>query len=67
MRVIPEFESPGHSRAASLDEKFKDVALCSKEVRPSVIPDYGVVKSPPSMVVLDPSKQKTYDLIEAVL
>ena len=67
IRVIPEFDNPGHTRAVALDPYFKEVALCFDKYETWEVPGYGKIKGGPPLSVLDPTKQKTYDLIAAIL
>ena len=41
--------------------------MCFENSDPYEIPNYGKIFGGPPAAVLDPSKQKTYDLIESLL
>ena len=55
IRVVPEFDNPGHTRAIGMDPYFNEIIRCYD-------PNYEIGGGPPSGV-LDPSYEKTYDLI----
>ncbi len=67
IRIIPEFDNPGHSRAIGNDPAFEDIALCFQIDGPSRVPDAYKVKGGPPTSVLDPSVNKTYDLIRGII
>ena len=66
IRVIPEFDNPGHTRAVGLDPEFKDVILCFDKEWPNNLPNAFKIYGGPPTGVLDPSKDKTYDLLKGI-
>lgn len=67
IRIIPEFDNPGHTRAIGTDPDFEDIVLCFQRDGPSTVPGAYKVKGGPPTSVLDPSVNKTYDLIRGII
>jgi hexosaminidase len=67
IRVIPEFDNPGHARAIGNDPQFENLTLCFQIDGPSNVPDAYKVKGGPPSGVLDPSVDLTYELINGIL
>ena len=67
IRVVPEFDNPGHARAIGLDPEFREIILCFDKDWPSTVrPDGFKVKGGPPSGLIDPSKNKTYELIKGL-
>jgi hexosaminidase len=67
IRIIPEFDNPGHSRAIGNDPEFEDITLCFQKDGPSTVPGAYKVKGGPPSAVLDPSNNKTYNLTRGII
>lgn len=65
VRVIPEFDNPGHTRAIGLDPTFNEIVRCFNKDQTATIAGIKINGGPPTGV-LDPSYDKTYDLIKGI-
>lgn len=63
IRVIPEFENPGHIGAVGMDPEFKDIIRCIDTVWPSNVVNAYKIHGGPPRGVIDPSYDKTYDFL----
>ncbi len=68
LRVVPEFDNPGHVRSIGLDPNFTEIIRCFNTDYGSTIRPDGIriVGGPPGGVI-DPSFDKTYDLMQDLL
>lgn len=66
IRIIPEFDNPGHSRSIGLDPYFNEIIRCFNKDWPNTVPGAYKINGGPPTGVLDPSNQKTYDLIRGI-
>lgn len=66
IRVIPEFDNPGHARAVGWDPSFREVILCFDREQPNNLPGAFKINGGPPTGVLDPSLPKTYDLLKGI-
>lgn len=66
IRVIPEFDNPGHTRAIGLDPNFRDIILCFEASTKYNVPNAYSINGGPSSGVLDPTYEKTYTLISSL-
>lgn len=65
IRVIPEFDNPGHTRAIGMDPNFADIVRCfTKDNNVNIERAYTVKGDRTG--VLDPTLEKTYDLLDGV-
>ncbi len=67
IRVVPEFDNPGHVRAVGFDPYFNEIVRCfntdfGSRIRPDGL---RIVGGPPSGA-LDPSINKTFELLEGI-
>ena len=67
IRIIPEIDNPGHTRAIGNDPDFENITLCFQKDGPSTVPGAYMVKGGPPTGVLDPSNNKTYDLLRGII
>ena len=66
IRVIPEFDNPGHTRAVGLDPAFGDIIRCFNKDWANNLPGAFKINGGPPTGVLDPSMDKTYDLLKDI-
>ena len=67
VRVIPEFDNPGHARAVGLYAPLKDLVTCFNTVWPYNVPDVYRIRGGPSTGALDPSMAGTYEFVKGIL
>eukprot|EP01022_Parablepharisma_sp_SALTPOND_P008179 TRINITY_DN135332_c0_g1_i1.p1 TRINITY_DN135332_c0_g1~~TRINITY_DN135332_c0_g1_i1.p1 ORF type:complete len:554 (+),score=36.06 TRINITY_DN135332_c0_g1_i1:99-1760(+) len=63
VRIIPEIDCPGHSRAVGLFEPVNDIVTCFDSVWPHRLRDYYRIHGGPPTAALDPTMDKTYDFV----
>jgi len=63
IRVVPEFDNPGHSRAIGLDPYFTEIVRCFNKTDVYTVKDGYDIKGTPLSAPLDPSMDKTYEYI----
>lgn len=68
LRVVPEFDNPGHVRAVGLDSYFNEIIRCfNTDFGSTIRPDKIRIIGGPPGGVLDPSYNKTYELLNGLL
>lgn len=67
VRVIPEIDNPSHTRAIGISSQFKDILNCFNYSLPTSVENSTRVKGGPPNAVLDPSREKTYELMKGIL
>ena len=72
IRVVPEFDNPGHSRAIGLDPYFTEIVRCFTLTDVSPVfdlryPYTWLIAGVPTSAPLDPSMDKTYEYIQGML
>ena len=66
VRVIPEFDNPGHVRSVGHDPYFKEIVTCFNKDWANTVPGaYKIFGGPPTGT-FDPSNDKTYELLTAI-
>jgi hexosaminidase len=66
IRVIPEFDNPGHTRSIGFDPYFKDIVRCFGNTDVYNLTGAYEINGSPDSSSLDPTYDKTYELIQGV-
>ncbi len=67
VRVIPEIDSPAHSRAVAGYAPLREIVTCLDAVMPYELKDFFMIHGGPATSALDPTMSLTYSFAEAVL
>jgi len=67
IRVIPEFDNPGHSRAIGFDSYFTEVVRCFNKTDEYPLDGAYTIRGTPLSAPLDPSMERTYEAISGIL
>jgi hexosaminidase len=67
IRVVPEFDNPGHSRAIGLDPYFTEIVRCFNKTDVYPLANAYSIRGTPLSAPLDPSMDKTYEYIQGLL
>ena len=67
IRVIPEINTPSHTRAIGLYGPFNQILTCFDSVYPININKTYKVRGGPPTTALDPTMNETYDFIKGIL
>lgn len=70
IRVVPEFDNPGHTRAIGLDPYFNEIIRCFNDFdnyEMPLMPEGFTINGHPKTSALDPSNPKTYELLQGIL
>lgn len=63
IRMVPEFDNPGHSRAIGFDPYFTEIVRCFNKTDTYTLSGAYEIKGTPLSAPLDPSMEKTYEAI----
>lgn len=66
IRVVPEFDNPGHVRAVGHDPNFRNTTLCFSRDWPWRVQDTYKINGGPPTGVLDPSNDLSYELLQGI-
>ena len=64
--MIPEFDNPGHTRSIGLDPYFREIVRCFDKNDDYELDGAYTIKGAPHTSTLDPSYEKTYELLSGV-
>lgn len=67
VRVIPEFDNPGHAHGVGMLETLRDIVTCFNTVWPINIEGLYKIHGGPSPGDLDPSMDKSYEVVKNIL
>ena len=59
IKIVPEIDAPGHTRAIGQDPRLYDILTCFNQEEPWEMPDNNTIVGGPSSAVLNPAKDKT--------
>lgn len=66
VRLVPEIDVPGHSRAVGKYKQLNDMITCFNSIWPHNLRDYYRIRGGPPTAALDPSMDKTYQFMEKI-
>jgi hexosaminidase len=66
VRVIPEFDNPGHVRAMGYDPALLGIIRCFNKDWANTVPNAYKINGGPPTGVLDPSEDLTYSFLEGI-
>lgn len=67
IKVIPEFDVPGHTRSIGLDPSLKHIMTCMDLIREWPMVDDSKIHGGPASSVMNPTLNETYEFIESVI
>lgn len=67
VRVVPEIDTPSHSRAIGLYEPLKKLVTCFNSVMPYNIKGVYKIRGGPPNAALDPTMDETYNFIKGII
>jgi len=67
VRIIPEIDVPGHSRAIGKHQPLNDIVTCYNSPAPHNLRNYYRIRGGPPGGALDPTMNKTYEFMDKIL
>jgi hexosaminidase len=64
IKIVPEFDTPSHTRALGLHEPLRDILTCFNEPKLVDIEGYGPTVIGPPEAAMDPTMNKTYEVVK---
>eukprot|EP00343_Euplotes_focardii_P010310 CAMPEP_0205826890 /NCGR_PEP_ID=MMETSP0206-20130828/30152_1 /ASSEMBLY_ACC=CAM_ASM_000279 /TAXON_ID=36767 /ORGANISM="Euplotes focardii, Strain TN1" /LENGTH=403 /DNA_ID=CAMNT_0053127217 /DNA_START=139 /DNA_END=1350 /DNA_ORIENTATION=+ len=67
VKIIPEFDVPGHTRAVGLYPPLEKIMTCKEKFYPKKMPDGQTIVGGPAFSVLNPTLDDTYEFIANII